>query len=142
MTKNSIMRTAVKASRCAAIFCLVLFAVAPSLSAQGEGKTTRRIQFQRGQSTARLKGKIRKSEEIVYLLRANEGQTLSVRVTASTPNNDVVFTLKGPNDAPLMAEGDMDTEWSGQLPATGDYQISLGMIESEFSQYTLEVSVR
>ncbi|HEX8653018.1 MAG TPA: hypothetical protein VF708_19535 [Pyrinomonadaceae bacterium] len=136
------MRTAVKASRCATIFCLVLFAVAPSLSAQGGGKLTRRIQFQRGQSTARLKGQIRKNEEIVYLLRANEGQTLSVRVTASTPNHDVVFTLKGPNDTPLMPEGDMDTEWSGQLPATGDYQISLGMIESKFSQYTLEVSVR
>ena len=138
------MRRGIKASKRSLIFSLVfLFVVVPSLSAQDEGRITRRIQFARGRTMATLKGQIKKNQEIIYLLRANKGQTLAVRVAAaSTPNHDVVFTIKGPGNASLMEEGDLNTEWSGQLPATGDYQISLGMIESEFSNYTLEVSVR
>jgi hypothetical protein len=137
------MRRAIKTGKCALIFYLALFAIAPSLSAQDAGKTTRRIQFARGRTTATLKGQIKKNQEIVYLLRANKGQTLSVRVAAaSTPNHDVVFTINGPGNVSLMEEGDLNTEWSGELPATGDYAINLGMIESESSHFTLEVSVK
>lgn len=137
------MRTTIKAVKLVLIFSLLLFTVIPHcVSAQGGEKITHRVRFARGQNSATLKGKIKKNQEIIYTVRASKGQTLTARVTASTPNNDVVFTIEGPGNVSLMAEGELDTEWSGQLPASGDYQISLGMIESEFSNYTLEVSVR
>ena len=136
------MRTTIKAGKLASVFFFLLFIVVPSVSAQEGEKITHRIRFARGQNTATMKGKIRKNQEIIYTLRASKGQTLTARVTASTQNNDVVFTLMGPGNISLMAEGELDTEWSGELPQSGDYQISLGMIESEFSNYTLEVSVR
>ena len=136
------MRTAIKAGMLVSIFFFLLFTVVPSVSAQEGEKITHRVRFARGQSSATLKGKIRKNQEIIYTLGASKGQTLTVRVTASTPNHDVVFTIEGPGSRAMMEEGDLNTEWTGQLPESGDYQISLGMIESDFSNYTLEVSVR
>lgn len=137
------MRTTIKAGKLVYIFCLLLFAAIPyCVSAQEGEKVVHRVRFARGQNSATLKGKIRKNQEIIYTIRASKGQTLNARVTASTENHDVVFTITGPGNVSLMAEGELDTEWSGQLPENGDYQISLGMIESEFSNYTLEVSVR
>ena len=137
------MRITIKAGTLASILFFLLFAViSNSVSAQDGGKITHRVRFARGQSSATLKGKIKKNQEIIYTLGASKGQTLTARVTASTPNHDVVFTIEGPGNRALMEEGDLNTEWTGQLPESGDYQISLGMIESEFSDYTLEVSVR
>ena len=137
------MRIAITAGKLASIFCVLLFTVISyGVSAQEGEKITHRVQFARGQNSATLKGKIKKNQEIIYTVRANKGQTLTARVTASTPNHDVVFTIEGPGGRSLMDEGDVDTDWTGKLPESGDYQISLGMIESEFSNYTLEVSVR
>lgn len=136
------MRITIKAGTLVSILFFLLLTVAPSVSAQEGEKITHRVRFARGQNSATMKGKIRKNQEIIYTLRASKGQTLTARVKASTQNNDVVFTITGPGNVSLMAEGDMDTDWTGKLPESGDYQISLGMIESEFSNYTLEVSVR
>jgi hypothetical protein len=137
------MRITIKAGVLASIlFSLLFAAMTDSVSAQGGGKITHRVRFARGQNSAALKGKIKKNQEIIYTVRASKGQTLTARVTASTPNHDVVFTIEGPGNKALMEEGDLNTEWTGQLPESGDYQISLGMIESESSDYTLEVSVR
>jgi hypothetical protein len=126
-----------------AIIMLVILTVMnlPAEAYQGQ-KIVKRIQFAKGRTTAVLKGTIRDSQEIIYVLRANEGQTLTAHISASTPNNDVVFHIEGPEGTQVMDEGDITNDWSGKLPKSGDYRIVIGMIESRVSRYTLEVAIR
>jgi hypothetical protein len=132
-------QTIKKSSRLAT--SVLVFLLVASLAPSVGGKTiTRRVQFKPGTSSAVLKGAIKKGEEIVYVLRAGKGQTLSASISGTTANNDVVFSITGPGGQSLM--DDIDTSFTGRLPETGDYRISVGMIESRYSQYTLKVSIR
>ena len=105
------------------------------------GAATRRVQFPRGSSWVTLKGTVKENEEVKYVLRARKGQTLTATLTSTTPNHDVVFSINGPGGQPLTGD-DVTTEWKGKLPKSGDYQISIGMIESKVSQYTLKINLR
>ncbi|MGH9903558.1 MAG: hypothetical protein ACRD68_17265 [Pyrinomonadaceae bacterium] len=120
---------------------LVLVAAAPRMSAQAAGK--QRIRFARGSTTATVKGVVRGDRGVVYVLGARKGQTLTAKISGSTPNNDVAFSIDTPAGKSLMgAEGDdYGNQWRGELPETGDYRIEIGTIESESSRYTLTVTV-
>jgi hypothetical protein len=127
-------------SALAFVCLLIVTSITPAYAAK---TIVRRVQFRPGTSSAVLKGSINHMEQIVYVLRANKGQTLKADITGTTPNNDVVFSIEGPGGKSLMGEegDDYGTSWSGRLPETGDYRISIGMIESKSSQYTLKVSI-
>ena len=106
------------------------------------GSLVRRVKFEKGRTTAVLKGNVKDGQEITYLLGAAKGQTMTVHLTGDAKNHDVVFSIVGPDGAPLMGEGEIDTDWTGELPAAGDYKIKVGLIESKSSAYTLEVMIR
>ena len=95
----------------------------------------RRVRFERGRTGAVLKGTIADGGEVVYVLGANRGQTLIVHVSTTARANDVVFTIDG-----LMEE--IGTDFEGTLPATRDYRIRVGAIESRSAPFTLEVTIR
>lgn len=125
------------------VFVLVCFAVlgVASLATAAEVK---RVQFEPGKTSATLEGTVTDRATPVYVLRAGKGQKLTARVSGSTPNNDVVLTITSPSGKSLIGEegADYDTHWSGVLKESGDFKITVAMIESTRSAYTLELSLR
>jgi len=119
----------------AAVAALLLCSLAPASFAQ-----ERRVRFERGRTSAVLKGTVSHGREAVYVLNARAGQTLIVHVSTTSPNHDVVFSIKSPGGGDLT--DDIGTDFSGELPSSGDYRIAVGAIESETANYTLEVTIR
>jgi hypothetical protein len=121
---------------------VVLALLLPCLAVAAEMKT--RVQFAPGKSSGTYKGTVTSKDKVVYVLRCTRSQTLTAKVTGSTENNDVVFSIKSPSGKSIMGEegDDYGTEWSGWLHESGDYRVELGLIESERSRYVLEVGVK
>ncbi|MGC1396418.1 MAG: hypothetical protein WA828_19310, partial [Coleofasciculaceae cyanobacterium] len=97
---------------------------------------TYRIRFQPGASGATVERAVIRGERDTFLLAARRRQTMTVSITSLEKN--AVFDIKDPNGKILKQEV---TNWSGVLPATGDYQIVVGGTRGNAS-YRLRVSVR
>jgi len=97
----------------------------------------KRVAFQRGLTTAVLKGAIPASKAICYQLRARAGQKMIVHLAA--PARGVLFTVipDGYDVEPLAQ--DM-ASWEGVLDATGDYTISVHAPRAG-ATFTLEISI-
>ena len=67
---------------------------------------------------------MRNSEEYEYVLAAKKGQRLTIKIT-STPVKSSVFQILGENNDTLGLEYDANFNYSGVLPKTGDYFISV-----------------
>lgn len=93
------------------------------------------IRFARGRTTAVINDTVRLCTSHEYKLRAREGQTMSVHL-ATGPKTS--FTILSPTDTVEGADG--VTDWSGALPETGEYTISVGTDAT--AKYTLEVTIR
>ena len=104
--------------------------------------TTRRVRFERGRTTAVIKGVAKTPGTYEYLLRVRAGQTMTVHLSSS--NDGVEFSLETP--AGEWAENALGvTDWSGVLEHSGDYKILLTNNRSRVRRnprYTLEVTVR
>src|SRR5262249_33136953 len=101
-------------------------------SLRGENRA-KRIQFERGESSATLTGTTSGAD--FYVLGARENQTLTVRV--SSPQNNARFEL-------IVDDSTMAyrvTEWSGKLESRGNYHIVV-VSNAGGSDYKLEVTVR
>lgn len=97
------------------------------------GSRAKRIQFERGSSSAVLTGTTSGAD--FYVLSARQNQTLTVRIT-STLNNAHFEISVDDFTAAYRA-----TEWSGKLDLGGDYTIVV-VSEKGSCDYTLEVAVR
>jgi hypothetical protein len=85
----------------------------------GESKPAhRRVQFQRGSSSATVRGKASIVLPDTYLIGARAGQVMTVQLTAR--EKSVRFMVMTPK-TDLIA--DNSRGWSGTLPETGDYTI-------------------
>ena len=125
----------------AALLLAALAAFTSIAIAGGNGTIVRQVKFARGKTSTVLRGVIKKNQEVVFVLNAKAGQTLTASVDASTQNNDVVFSISGPNGS-LMDDGmEVTTTWRGQLPASGEYRLTMGMMESKSSRYAMNISV-
>lgn len=83
-----------------------------------------RIEFKHGTFAATVSDKISGSEEAEYVIAARKGQRLKIHLT-SLPRKSSVFDLKAPDDADLGLEYDANYDYSGVLPVTGDYLITV-----------------
>jgi len=83
-----------------------------------------RIEFKRGTSSTTISGSVRNSEEAEYVLAARQGQKLVIKLT-SVPAKSSVFQILGPDNDTLGLEFDANFSYSGVLPTTGDYFISV-----------------
>jgi hypothetical protein len=113
-------------------------AESPVASAQcprGDTTITKQIRFGRGRTTAVVKDTIRLCTSHDYHLRARAGQTMSVHLAAGRKTS---FSIYAPTDPVEGADGVRD--WSGELPETGDYIITVGTDAT--AAYTLEVTIR
>ncbi|MFB2922202.1 hypothetical protein [Aerosakkonema funiforme] len=96
----------------------------------------RRLQFARGSNSTIVKDAVVRGTTDTYLLGARAGQTMTVSVSSMEAN--VVFDVVAPNRTKLTEE---ETRFSGELPATGDYQVVIGTTGRNGS-YTLQVSIK
>ena len=99
---------------------------------------SKRVKFQRGATTAALRGKVTAARAVCYELRARAGQKMSVRLTSTTKT--VRFGVMPPGfDREPLAEN--VTNWERVLEEDGDYAISVSVPKgSDF--YTFEVTVQ
>ncbi|MCA1558132.1 MAG: hypothetical protein LC731_06285 [Acidobacteria bacterium] len=94
------------------------------------------MRFAKGKTKVVLKGAAVRGTEDKYILRAGQGQTMTLRITSTEDN--AVFDVQQPGGQSLATEV---TEWSGQLPSAGDYTIIVGGTRGN-ATYRLEVTVR
>ena len=112
--------------------------------AQRGGKAEpNRIEFQRGATSTTINGTVRGDEQAEYVLGAKQGQKLVIKLT-SVPAKSSVFQLLGPDNDTLGLEYDANYNYSGTLPKTGDYLITVARPSGSkgTSRYKLTVSVR
>ncbi len=120
----------------ALLVAAILLAMIP-LSASAQTGSTRRVRFQKGRSTAVLKGAVVRGTEDRFILGASRGQTMTVRVTSVEDN--AYFEIFAPNSGRSMGSG--EAEWSGELPRNGDYTIVISPTRGN-ATYTLEITIR
>ena len=107
---------------CGCIF--LLLCAAPVLAQNGGKAEPLRIELKRGTTSTTVSGSVRNSEEYEYVLAAKKGQRLTIKIT-STPVKSSVFQILGENNDTLGLEYDANFNYSGVLPKTGDYFISV-----------------
>ena len=107
--------------------CLLLFMSAGGRAAfaQHGGKAEPlRIEFKRGTTSTTINGVVHGDEQAEYVLAAKTGQRLIIKLT-SVPLKSSVFQLLGEDNDTLGLEYDANFDYSGVLPKTGDYFISV-----------------
>jgi hypothetical protein len=122
---------------------LVVLIVSAEAVAQGGKAEPNRIEFKRGTTTTNVNGIVRGDEEAEYVLAARKGQRLIIKLT-SVPVKSTVFQLLGENNDTLGLEYDANFDYSGVLPKTGDYFITVtrpGQSKGS-SRYKLTITVR
>ncbi|MFN2530460.1 MAG: hypothetical protein ABR555_04095 [Pyrinomonadaceae bacterium] len=104
-------------------------------------RTTQRVRFARGRTTAVLHGAAVRGTQNRYLIGARSGQAMTVHITSREKN--AVFTILGPDATALPGteEGVDAADWSGELPLSGDYAIWVGSTRGN-TTYTLEITIR
>lgn len=123
------------------VICLLTifaFGLAGITSADGVRK---RLKFAKGRSSATVSGAVIRGDRDTYIVGAGEGQTMRVRITSLEKN--AVFQVKDTDGNYLQNAGEEDdtTNWTGELPQTGDYEIIVGGTRGNAS-YKLTVSIK
>jgi hypothetical protein len=108
------------------------------VGAPAQSSRTRRVRFARGRTSTVIKDAVVRGTRDRYILGARAGQTLIVHITSLEDN--AVFDIYGPGKRALGGAQET-TDWTGELPRTGDYVIEVGGTRGNAS-YTLEVTIR
>ena len=124
-------------------FVLFLLCAAPVFAQNGGKAEPLKIEFKRGTTSTTINGVVRGDEEAEYTLTARQGQQLTIKLT-STPVKSSVFQLLGPDNDTLGLEFDANFDYSGVLPKTGDYFISVKRPTAAkgTSRYKMTITVR
>jgi hypothetical protein len=115
---------------------------AGSVGAQDEADTARPIRFDKGKSSAEIRGTITPREDApptaAYLLRASAGQTMTVRF--SSPDPQLTYAVACPGHGSTAAGA---SPWSFELPEAGDYRITVSgpYDATKPSPFTLNVAI-
>ena len=128
----------------ASLAMLIAQAAIAAYVAADPGIRQERIQFATSASSAVIAGKIKGDADVDYLLRARAGQTLSVTLKESNPQN--YFNILPPGTEVAMFVGSDGADFTRVLPADGDYTIRVYLMRpaarrNETSDYTLSVTV-
>ncbi|MFN7945458.1 MAG: hypothetical protein U0Z53_08905 [Blastocatellia bacterium] len=97
-------------------------------------RSVQRVRFQKGSTTATLKGSTAGTAE--YLLGARAGQAMTLRITG----RDLSLRLMSPDGSDLGPPV-LNTPLTVKLPASGDYRIVIETAKGR-ADYTLEVTIR
>lgn len=121
-----------------ALIAITLLLSAAIVFAQRGTSIVSRISFARGRTTAVLTGTVHRGMSHDYLLKAREGQNMTVHLAAP---GGVSFDIRTPGGDSLT---EYSKDWSGDLPESGDYRINVlpDTTTERTISYTLEVTVR
>jgi LysM repeat protein len=98
-----------------------------------------RITFDAGSTTATRMGFINPGQTLQYIVAAQQGQTLTVQLTA--PPNEVSLGVSGPTGLSLKP-ADSNYTWTSAVLNTGDHTINMASLTGGSSKsYTLQVSL-
>ena len=125
------------------VLLITLVACTPAISQRGGKAEPNRIEFRRGATSTIISDTVRGDEEAEYVLAAKKGQRLIIKLT-SVPAKSSVFQLLGEDNDTLGLEYDANYDYSGVLPKTSDYLITVtrpGQSKGT-SRYKLTVTVR
>jgi ELWxxDGT repeat protein len=101
--------------------------------------TKTRITIPAGSTTTSVQGSVNPNQTIHYVLSANQGQTLTIKLTA--PMNEVGFTVISPANVVLKGL-DASLAWTGTIPVNGDHLIDVSsLLGASAKLFTLEVSL-
>lgn len=120
---------------------LILFG---STTAQRGGKAEpTRIEFKRGTSSTTISDVVHNDEEAEYVLSANKGQRLTIKLT-NVPAKSSCFDLKGPDGVDVGLEYDCNWHYSKVLPATGEYFLTVSRPSQGkgTSRYKMTITIR
>lgn len=143
--KGLIMRTTL--SVCTALLAIGL-ATAPVIAS--DEIRTETVHFKAGTSETTIKGRIKGYGSVSYLLGANAGQVMRVKLTSrhTATYFNVYAPGKGPGDEAIAVSemSDPINTFEGVLPAKGQYTISVYMMRSaarrnEVSDFSLDIAI-
>jgi hypothetical protein len=128
---------------CAGVVSAV--ALAATVAAQPPPPRQERVSFAAGASSATLKGTLKGSSDVDYVVRASAGQTLTVSFKASNASANFNVLPPGSADA-AMYVSQTGGDYTTLLPADGDYKIRLYLVRAaarrnEASSYTITIGV-
>ena len=98
-----------------------------------------RIEFAPGVTSVTLEDSVFPIGDKRYMLRGHAGQTMSLNVTS--PYDHVFLSVYGSDGAVLVSVRDETTSWTGDLPRTLEYMITLVSIAGNETSYTLQVDM-
>jgi hypothetical protein len=118
-------------------------AYSPAFAQRGGKAEPNRIEFKRGAHSTTISGVVRGDEQAEYVFSAKKGQRLIIHLT-SAPRRSSVFDLHAPDDVSLGLEYDANYDYTGTLPATGDYYFAVSRPTQAkgTSKYKLTITVR
>lgn len=119
---------------------------ASSAALAADGIESRPLQFAKGTSSATVKGSLTGDKTIDYKLRARAGQTMSVALKTSNGANYFNVLPPGSAGEAIFVGSTSGNEWTGQLPADGEYTVRVYLMRSaarrnETATYTLTVGI-
>lgn len=117
-----------------------------NVSIAAAGIQSKPVQFAKGHSSATIQGTIKGDQTIDYTLRAKAGQTMSVMLKTGNDANYFNVLPPGSNDVAIFVGSINGNQWSGTLPADGEYKLRVYLMRSaarrnETANYTLTVGI-
>ena len=110
-------------------------AMAGSSSSQKPVKSLKRVHFDRGMTGAELTGSLLPQQSQRYILGANEGQFLYVRVAANGPG--MTYVIYNPDGSVLLDEVSASQEYRGQLWQSGDHFVDVYNMSNGSQSYSV-----
>lgn len=110
-----------------AVLALACLLIGLAMSVSGADRvTTVPVHFEHGARSASLHGHLAGYDSVEYKVAAQAGQTLTVNVSGS---NQASFNVFKPGDEPgeamALGTGGVGQDWSGALPAGGEYTVQV-----------------
>ncbi|HVG33558.1 MAG TPA: hypothetical protein VM911_10770 [Pyrinomonadaceae bacterium] len=122
-----------------ALLMAALLLITATTASTAQSDRTRRVRFQRGRTSTVIKDAVVRGTRDRYVLGARRGQTLIVHITSL--ENNAVFDIYARGAKRTLDGAQETTDWTGELPRSGDYVIEVGGTRGNAS-YTLEVTIR
>ena len=104
-----------------------------------------RVQFEKGESGATIKGQVKGEEVVDYVLGAKMGQIMVALLTSE--NTDLYFNVTAPGeDSALFIGSTSGNRFEGELPKNGEYVIRVYLMgpaakRGENAAYTLDIGI-
>lgn len=106
---------------------------------------SQRVTFQAGADSTVLKGQLKGDQTVDYILRAGAGQTMTVELKGSSPQNYFNGMAAG-TDTALFIGSSTGNSFRGLLPSDGDVRVRVYLMRpaarrNETSRYSLRMGI-